>query len=69
MTYNFQTEMNNIKLLMEFKTVIKTVILIMESILRNAKQLQHAPFMAHKMSEKYWTSLLVFSNFAVYLFR
>jgi hypothetical protein len=40
--YNFQTGNNKIKLLKEYESVTQKVLLHIESILRNAKELQHA---------------------------
>jgi hypothetical protein len=46
-TYNFQIEDNKIKLFMEYENITQKVLLSIESMLQNAKQLQHcAPFMA-----------------------
>jgi hypothetical protein len=42
MSYNFQIGNNKIKLLTEYETVTQKVLLLIESILQNAKQLQHA---------------------------
>jgi hypothetical protein len=42
--YTFQTGNNKIKLLMEYENVTKKVLLPMESIPQNAKQLQHGAF-------------------------
>jgi hypothetical protein len=41
MTYNFQIENNKIKLLNEYEIVTQKVLLLIESIPQNAKQLQH----------------------------
>jgi hypothetical protein len=41
--YNFQTGYDKIKLFKEYESVLKKVLLRIESILQNAKQLQHAP--------------------------
>jgi hypothetical protein len=40
--YNFQTKNNKIKLLTEYESVTQKVLISLESILQNAKQLQHA---------------------------
>jgi hypothetical protein len=40
--YNFQIGSNKIKPLTEYESVIQTVLLSIESILQNAKQLQQA---------------------------
>jgi hypothetical protein len=45
--YNFQTGDNEIKLLMENKKQTQEVLLFTESILLNAKQLQHAQLSWH----------------------
>jgi hypothetical protein len=42
MAHNFQIENNKIKLLMENENVTQNVLLFIESMLQNAKQLQHA---------------------------
>jgi hypothetical protein len=42
MVYNFQTGNNKIKLLMEYESATQIVLLYVESILQNAKQLQCA---------------------------
>jgi hypothetical protein len=42
--YNIQTGNDKIKLLIEYESVIQKVLLLVESILQNAKQLQHAQF-------------------------
>jgi hypothetical protein len=42
MAYNFQTRKNKIKLFMEYEGVTQRVLISLESILQNAKQLQHA---------------------------
>jgi hypothetical protein len=39
---NFQTGNNNIKLLTKYESVIEKVVLLIESILLKAKELQHA---------------------------
>jgi hypothetical protein len=39
--YNFQTRSNKIKLLTEYESVTQKVLIPLESILQNAKQLQH----------------------------
>jgi hypothetical protein len=44
-TYNFQTGKNQINLLTEYKTVPEKVLLLRESILQTAKQLQHGAFL------------------------
>jgi hypothetical protein len=43
MAYNFQIE-NKIKLLMKYESVIQKVLSLIESVLQNAKQLQHMQF-------------------------
>jgi hypothetical protein len=40
--YNIQTGKKNIKLLMEYENVTQTVLLFIESIVHDAKTLQHA---------------------------
>jgi hypothetical protein len=45
--YNFQTGNNQIKLLTEYESVTQKVLLLIESILKNAKQLQHARLSWH----------------------
>jgi hypothetical protein len=40
--HNFQTENNKIKLLTEYESVTQKVLSLVESKLKNAKQLQHA---------------------------
>jgi serine/threonine protein kinase len=45
--YNFKTGNNNIKLLTEYESVIQKVLLPIESVLQNAKQLQHARLSWH----------------------
>jgi hypothetical protein len=42
--YNFETGNKKIKLLTEYKNVTQKVLLVIESILQNDKQLQHAQF-------------------------
>jgi hypothetical protein len=42
MAYNFQTRNNKIKLVTEYGSVTQKVLIPLESILQNAKQLQHA---------------------------
>jgi hypothetical protein len=49
-TYKFQTENNKIKLLTEYENVAQKVLLDIELILQNAKQLQHARFSWHESS-------------------
>jgi hypothetical protein len=39
---NLQTKNNKIKLLTEYENVTQKVLLFIESVLQNAKQLQHA---------------------------
>jgi hypothetical protein len=43
-SYNFQIGNNKIKLLTEYENVSQKVVLLIESILQNAKQLQHRAF-------------------------
>jgi hypothetical protein len=45
--YNFQTGNNRIKLLTEYESVTQKVVSPVESILQNAKQLQHARLSWH----------------------
>jgi hypothetical protein len=45
--YNFQTRKNKIKLLMEYESVTRKVLISLESILQNAKQLHHARLSWH----------------------
>jgi hypothetical protein len=40
--YNFQIEENKTKVLVEYENVIQKVLLLIESIMQNPKQLQHA---------------------------
>jgi hypothetical protein len=40
--YNFQTGNNTIKLLTEYESTTQNILLLIESLLQNAKQLQHA---------------------------
>jgi hypothetical protein len=40
--YNFQTGKNEIKLMTEYESVTQKVLLLIESILQDAKQLQNA---------------------------
>jgi hypothetical protein len=47
--YNFQTEIKKINLIMEYENVTQNVLLLIDSILQNGKQLQYAPFLAHKV--------------------
>jgi hypothetical protein len=42
--YNFQSGRNIIKLLTEYESVTQTVLLFIDSILQNAKQLKHGQF-------------------------
>jgi hypothetical protein len=42
MTYNFQIEEVKVKLLTEYQSVTQKVFLLTESMLQNAKQLQHS---------------------------
>jgi hypothetical protein len=44
MAYNFQTGNNKIKLLTGYEKVTQKVLLLIESVLQNAKQLHHAQF-------------------------
>jgi hypothetical protein len=55
MTYNFQIENNKIKLLTEYENVTQEVLVLLESILLNAKQLQHASPSWHLRFENYRT--------------
>jgi hypothetical protein len=45
--YNFQTGNNKIKLLTEYESVTQKVLILLESILQTAKQLQHAHLSWH----------------------
>jgi hypothetical protein len=45
--YNFQIKNNKIKLLMKYESVTQKGLVLTESILHNAKQLQHAHFSWH----------------------
>jgi hypothetical protein len=45
--YNFQTGNNKIKLLAEYESVSQKDLLLVESILQNAKQLQHGRLSWH----------------------
>jgi hypothetical protein len=45
--YSFQTRNNKIKLLMEYESVTQKVLLPIESLLQNAKQLQQAHLSWH----------------------
>jgi hypothetical protein len=47
MAYSFQIGKNGIKLLMEYENVTQKVLLFIESIPQNAKQLQHARLSWH----------------------
>jgi hypothetical protein len=40
--YNFQTRNNKIKLLLQYESVTQKVLISLESVMQNAKQLQHA---------------------------
>jgi hypothetical protein len=44
MAYNFQTGSNKIKPLKEYENVTQEVLLLVESTLPNAKELQHEQF-------------------------
>jgi hypothetical protein len=44
MAYNFQIGIKSIKLLTEYQSVTQKALLLIESILYNAKQLQHVQF-------------------------
>jgi hypothetical protein len=44
MACNFQTGKNKIELVTEYESVTDKIVLLIESILQNTKQLQHAPF-------------------------
>jgi hypothetical protein len=52
MAYNFQIGCNKIKLLTEYVSVTQKVLLLIESMLQNAKQLQHARLFWHVSSLK-----------------
>jgi hypothetical protein len=41
--YNFQTGKKQIKQFMEYENVTQKVLQLVESVMQNAKQLQHAP--------------------------
>jgi hypothetical protein len=45
--YNFQAAKNKIKLLTEYENVTQKILSVIESILQNAKQLQHARLSWH----------------------
>jgi hypothetical protein len=45
--YNFQIGRNNKKLLTEYESIAQKVLLLIESTLKNAKQLQHARLSWH----------------------
>jgi hypothetical protein len=45
--YNFQNDTNKIKLLMEYESVTQKVLYLIESILQEGKQLQHARLSWH----------------------
>jgi hypothetical protein len=51
--YNFQTESNKTKLLTEYENVTQNVLLYVELMLQNAKQLQHARLSWHVKFENY----------------
>jgi hypothetical protein len=53
MAYNFQTGNNKIKLLTEYENVTQEVLLLIELILLNAKQRQHARTSWHLRFENY----------------
>jgi hypothetical protein len=53
MAYNFQTGNDNIKLLTESESVTQDVLLFEQSILQNAKQLQHARLSWHVKFKNY----------------
>jgi hypothetical protein len=53
MAYNFQIGSNNIKMLREYESITQKVLLLIESILQNAKQLQHARLSWHVRFENY----------------
>jgi hypothetical protein len=55
MAYNFQTGQNRIKLLKEYESVTQKVLLLIESILQNAQQPQHARLSWHVSFENYRT--------------
>jgi hypothetical protein len=46
---NYQSGKQNIKLLTECENVTQKVLLLLESILQNAKQLQHTPLGSRKV--------------------
>jgi hypothetical protein len=52
--YNFQTGNNNIKLLTEYESVTQKVLLLLESILQNPKQLQHARLFWRVRYPRFW---------------
>jgi hypothetical protein len=63
MAYNFQTRNNKIKLLTEYESVTQKVLISLESILQNAKQLQHACLLWHtRCPSGISISLQVFSS-------
>jgi hypothetical protein len=47
MAYTFQTGNNKIKLLKEYESVTQEVLLLIETILQNAEQLQHTSLSWH----------------------
>jgi hypothetical protein len=63
MAYNFQTGKNKIKLLTKYESVTQEVLVPVESLLQNPKELQTCmPFMTRKMSERYAILFRVFSS-------
>jgi hypothetical protein len=53
MPYSFQTRNNKIKLLTEYESLTQKVLLPVESILQNVKQLEHAHLSWHVRFEYY----------------
>jgi hypothetical protein len=53
MAYKFQIGKNKIKLLTEYESVTQKVLLLIESLLQNAKQRQHSLLSWHVRFENY----------------
>jgi hypothetical protein len=58
--YKFQTGKNKVKLLTEYDSETKKVLLPIESMLQNAKQLQHARFPWHVRRPRFLDSINIF---------
>jgi hypothetical protein len=60
MAYNFYIGKNKIKLFTKYKSVTQNVLLVIELILQNCKQLQHARLSLHVRCPSFLDSIDIF---------